>query len=73
MPPKPKPDKPETFGEGLKVARENAGLTTAEAASALGIQEAAWISLEANESRPKFGFLWKLASVLGVRPADLMA
>ena len=63
-----------TFGSGLKVARELAGLSLREVEAATGISNAYVSQLESNKvRRPSVFFLTKLATLYGINRDQLLA
>lgn len=61
-----------SLGEAVRQLREERGSSSAELASALGVQKAYVQELEAGARDPDFEMLFALAPALGVRPAALI-
>lgn len=57
----------------LRRARERAALSQAELAERSGLSRTTIVSLESGRAGAQFATIRKLADVLGVKPADLMA
>lgn len=60
------------MGEKIRQAREKAGLSQHELAQALGVSHAAISFWESGRTAPTIGNLYRLASILGVKPGDLL-
>ena len=62
-----------SFGENLRRARKNAGITQTELAHSVGITERSLYNYEQNSRAPKIDVVKKFADVLGVNPEMLLA
>jgi transcriptional regulator with XRE-family HTH domain len=62
-----------TLGQRLRLAREAAGLTTAEAARRLGVLKSSWQAWEADAKAPRSNRLAMTAGVLAVSPSWLLS
>jgi transcriptional regulator with XRE-family HTH domain len=62
-----------TLGQRLRIAREAAGLTTADAARRLGVLKSSWQAWEADAKAPRSNRLAMMAGVLGVSPSWLLS
>lgn len=62
-----------TLGQRLRLAREAAGLTTAEAARRLGVLKSSWQAWEADTKEPRSNRLAMMAGVLAVSPTWLLS
>lgn len=60
------------FGQKLKVARSNSGLTQAEVAKKAGISPNHYARLERGEIKPKFEMIEKLAKALKIKSSDIL-
>lgn len=60
------------MGEKIRQAREKAGMSQHELARALGISSTAISFWESGKTAPTVGNLYRLASILGVEPGDLL-
>jgi transcriptional regulator with XRE-family HTH domain len=63
----------DTLGGRIFSAREAAGLTTAEVATQLGVNEKSVANWESDRAEPRSNKLSTLAGVLGVSPTWLLA
>ena len=62
-----------TFGERIRIARENKGLLQSELAASVGVKSSAVISnWEQNINKPDAEKMIKLCQILGVSPAWLL-
>lgn len=62
-----------SFGENLRRARKNAGITQTELAHSVGITERSLYNYEQNSRAPKIDIVKKFADVLGVNSEMLLA
>ena len=60
------------FGENLKKARKQRGLTTTECAKALGITQPAWNFYELGSREPKLDALVRICELLETTPNRLL-
>jgi predicted transcriptional regulator len=60
------------FGQAVRLAREEYGLSVSELASAAGVDEAEIVALEDGELSPPFSMMLKLADSLGTRISTLI-
>lgn len=61
------------FGANLARARQARGLTQTQLARSLDVADSYVSRLEGGRSTPSFAMLLRLASALGIPPADLLA
>jgi transcriptional regulator with XRE-family HTH domain len=62
-----------TLGGRLRIAREAAGLSVADAAVRLGVLRSSWQAWEADRKEPRANRLTMVAGVLGVSPSWLLS
>jgi len=70
--PQVRSDAARTFGERVRAARTEAGITQLELAGLAGVHETNISKLERGESDPKFSSLIRIAAALEVDPADFV-
>ena len=61
------------MGNGLKSARERAGMTQEQAASALGLSPGGYIKKEQGSRKLNEDFIRRACEVFGVRPEDILS
>jgi transcriptional regulator with XRE-family HTH domain len=60
------------IGSRIREIRKAAGLTQVEAAEAAGLTQPVWARAESNRADLRVNTVEKLATALGVTPADLL-
>ncbi len=60
------------FGQKLKAARSNSGLTQIEVATKAGISPNHYARLERGEIKPKFEMIEKIAKALKIKSSDIL-